>query len=44
MNAKTILATIGVVAFLGLGLYLGIAQGVEPGLPTCSKYTLICRP
>ena len=30
------------VVFLGLGTYLAIVQGVEPSMPTCSKYALVC--
>jgi len=42
MKPGAILTTLGVLVFLGLGAYLAIVQGVEPSMPTCSKYALVC--
>ena len=43
MKPKAILTVAGVVTFLALGVYLAIVQGVEPSLPACSKFSLVCR-
>jgi hypothetical protein len=42
MKPRAILTSAGVLVFLGLGLYLAVVQGVEPSMPTCSKYALVC--
>ena len=42
MKLKTMLITAGCLIFLGVGLYLGITEGIEPSIGPCSKYSLIC--
>ncbi len=42
MKLKTMLITAGCLIFLGVGLYLGFTEGIEPSLGPCSKYSLIC--
>lgn len=42
MKLKTMLITAGLLIFLGVGLYLGITEGIEPTIGSCTKYSIIC--